>query len=1267
MKQLQFTAFFIIFLFFAKFTFGQILERNINWLPNKVEKINENNFELLYFSNAVYENLSNGLPYYHEQFKMLTSNNNSNIEIISTNFETVPTSQLKNLLNSESIPAEINFNSIVSYSKKKPTLELTFIPLRRNKNNGTIEKLVSFKFKITESFNPNKILKSRTYAANSVLNSGKWQKIKVTQNGIYKLTYAQIIALGFQNPANIKIYGNGGEALSVQNSVFRYDDLVENPIKFENGTDGIFNNGDFILFYGHGPVYWKYDKVRSIYFHNLHPYSDESYYFITDEGGSSKQIQTLPTETTTSNVTVNSFDDYLYHEIESVNFIKSGKLWVGESFNIALSHDFSFNFPQTITNEQVKLASMVYGRSSVGSSFTFNVNGTNLGNTNIPATSLTSVSSNYANPELFTKSFASSSTNFNVSITYNKPAQDGEGWLDYIDMNVRKSLTMQGGQLHFRDMASVDPVNYADFQISNANSNTIVWDVTNPISPYIVPTTLNGNILSFTAKSDSLHEYIAFDGTIFYTPTTVGEVANQNLHALPATDMVIVSHPDFISYANTLAEFHRTNDNLSVLVTTPEIIYNEFSSGSPDVTAIKDLMKMFYDRAGTDTSLMPKYLLFYGDGSYDNRHNFSTNTNYILTFQSSSSTSPTNSFCTDDYFGMLEDSEGDYIGSLDIGVGRLPVKNSTEAQGLLNKIINYYKPSTNGDWKNWLTYIADDEDSNEHMSQSNSLCTLVDTLYSSFNIEKIFLDAFPQITTPNGDRYPDVNLAISNRMKKGTLMMNYTGHGNEVGLAHEHIIGVSDVNSWTNFEKLPLFITATCEFSRYDDYARTAAGEMVILNPSGGAISMFTTTRLVYSNSNFAINTAFISRIFKKDNNGYYMRLGDIYRLAKNATSSSADINKRNFSLLGDPAITLAYPKYIVVTDSINGIAASNFTDTIKALDKITVKGHIQYQDGSIVSNYNGTLYPTIFDKPITMSTLANDGGSKFYFKLQNNILYKGKASINNSYFEFSCVIPKDIQYNIGNGKISYYADNNTVFDAQGFTRINIGGNSSGSITDNVGPQVQLFMNDDNFVYGGITNENPDIFAKLNDDNGINTVGNGIGHDITAVLDGNTAKTIVLNDYYEGNLNNYQSGIVRYPMAGISNGQHNLKFKAWDVCNNSTEAYTEFFVAEAQDLTIGNIFNYPNPFTTNTSFYFDHNQENSSLDVLIQVFTVTGKLIKSIKTILSNDSFHSSPIPWDGLDDYGDKIGKGVYVYKLAVKTPDGKLQEKFEKLVILR
>jgi len=1258
----------ILIIFFLKLPsllFSQIIQRNINWLPNNKEKISENQFEVLNFNNAIYENPSTLLPFYYEEFKMLPYNNNSNIKIITTDYEIIPDEQLKNVLNIDSIPFEIIYNTRVSYTKKQPYLELSFIPLRRNKLTGKIERLISFSFTKTENNISTKNIKSRTYSAHSVLKEGKWVKIKINQTGIYKLTYKQISELGFTTPENIKIYGNGGKALSVYNSEFRYDDLVENPIYIEKGPDDIFNMGDYILFYGKSPVNWSFNSIKNYFYHKLHPYTDDTYYFITDLGGISKNIQTLPVETNPITYNVNSFDDYAFHEIESVNLIKSGQLWLGEYFNNVLSTNFDFNFPNLITTEPILINSMVYGRSNVANSFTFSVNGNIIGAATLSQVQLSNLQTNYASNYLFSKSFNSTNSNLSVNLTYNKPAEGGEGWLDYIELNVRRKLTLVGNQMLFRDYKSVASGSYSLFNISTTVSNAAVWDVTNVVNPYIVPTNFNNDTLSFVAKTDSLHEYIVFDKNSYLVPTIIGEVANQDLHSIANVDLVILSHPDFLSQANSLAEFHTNNDNLNVLVITPDLIYNEFSSGSPDITAVKDFMKMLYDKAGTDTLKLPKYLLFYGDGSYDNRHNFASNTNFILTYESISSVSPTSSFTTDDYFGMLDDNEGDYIGKLDIGVGRLPVKNTSEAQAVLNKITNFYNPENFGDWKSHLTFIADDEDMNEHMNQSNDLTIYLDTNYSQYNIDKIFLDAFQQVTTPNGNRYPDVNTAITNRINKGTSLVNYTGHGNEIGLAHEQIITLADISTWTNFNKLPLFITATCEFSRYDDFARTSAGESVLLNQKGGAIAMFTTTRLVYSSSNFSLNTSFVKTLYKR-NNGNYNKLGDIFRIAKNSTSTDYDVNKRNFSLLGDPAISLSSPKYIVLTDSINGVDANSANTTLHALQKYVIKGHIADFDSTLINNYNGTVFISIYDKPITISTLSNDGGAKFYFQLQSNLIYKGKATVTNSFFEFTFVVPKDIQYNIDFGKISYYAINGTNNDALGSKKIKIGGDATSTITDNAGPDVKLFMNDNNFVFGGITDENPFIYAELNDENGINTVGNGIGHDITAILDGNSSKTYVLNDYYEGNLNDYKSGIVKFPLNNLATGNHNIKFKVWDVFNNSKEAYTEFVVAEAQDLAISNIYNYPNPFTTHTEFYFDHNQVNSNLDVLIQVFTITGKLVKSIKTSINNNSFHSSPISWDGKDDFDDKLAKGVYIYKLTVKSSDGKQKTKFEKLVML-
>jgi hypothetical protein len=497
--------------------------------------------------------------------------------------------------------------------------------------------------------------------------------------------------------------------------------------------------------------------------------------------------------------------------------------------------------------------------------------------------------------------------------------------------------------------------------------------------------------------------------------------------------------------------------------------------------------------------------------------------------------------------------------------------------------------------------------------------------------------------------------------------MNYTGHGNETGLAHEHIIGISDISSWNNEYRMPLFVTATCEFSRFDDYNRTSAGESVLISPLGGGIGLFTTTRLVYSHSNFAINQSFYKYALERDTSYHYYRLGDIMRHAKNATASATDVNKRNFLLLGDPALTLSYPEYNVVTDSVNGVSTDVFNDTLGALQKVVIRGHVESQ-GVIQTGYNGLIYPVIYDKPSTMSTLGNDVSNTISFSVQNNVLYKGKARVVNGYFELTFIIPRDISYTIGRGKLSYYTTDGSSQDGNGYSRdIFIGGTSSDTTSDDVGPLISLFMNTENFIDGGTTDENPKLLALLTDSLGINTVGNGIGHDITAVLDGNTSKTYVLNDYYEADLDSYQSGRVSFPFSSLENGEHTIRFKAWDILNNSSEADLRFVVAETGDFTLQNIFNYPNPFSSGTSFYFSHNQPNVTLDVSIQILTVSGKLVKTINTSISSDSYQSTPIAWDGLDDYGEKIGNGVYIYRLRVRTQDGRQQEEYEKLVILQ
>jgi len=1264
MRKIFLSFFVFLFLIFYYSSYSQTITCNINWKQNFIENISGNKIVLMTFEENNYYRDGSQIPIFVNYIKL--ENDNKEAIFLDYRVEIIPEEILQDI-NTKNIDEDFEFNSKVIYNRKQPYLYVELFPVRYNKSIKKYERILTFSFKIVDmqkkytEFNSEKT--SFSFASNSVLSSGKWKKIKITQTGIYKLTFNQIRDLGFSNPSNIKVYGNGGAFLGYYNNKPRIDDLVEIPIYVHLGNDGIFNEGDYILFYAKSPVYWNYDVTHQAFIHSLHPYTNESYYFLTDYGNSATIISSVNYDTLIANRFVTTFDDYNFHEQELHNFLKSGRLWVGESFNYSLTQNFSFNFQNVVPNSTLFIQSAVYSQSNNSSSFSFSVNGSNIGNQSVygSGTSGTAVFG-----EVFRKRINNSSNQINISVTYNKPASGGSGWLDYIVVNVRRYLNFSGGQMIFRDASSVGINNVAEFQISTSKSNAIVWDVTSATSPFVIETTYQNNILSFKAPANEIREYVVFDGSNFLSPVILGDVPNQNLHALSEIDLIIISHKNFLSAANELADIHRNYDNLKVVVVTPEQVYNEFSSGMPDVSAIKFFMKMLYERAGNDSLKMPKYLLLFGDGSFNNRNNFAENTNFIISYQSANSLSAVNSLTTDDYFGLLDDNEYEYIGTLDIGVGRIPVKTLTEAQNVVKKIRNYYSSQSLGEWRNWIAFLADDEDVNEHIAQANALAQYLENNFQQYIIDKIYLDAFPQKTTPTGDRYPDANEAVNQRMKKGCLVFNYTGHGNEYALTHEHVIIISDIVSWSNFNTLPLFVTATCEFGRWDDYTRVSAGELVYLNPRGGAINMLTTTRLVYSTSNFALNKAFFETMFPKNAQGEYLRLGDVYRLSKNRTGGLGDINKRNFSLIGDPAMRIAFPKFNVLTDSINSMHISQFNDTIRPLQKVRISGHVE-NDNNVMTSFNGEIFVTVLDKPTNLITLANDGGNPYQFSVQKDILFRGKASVNNGYFNCEFIVPKDIKYTTGFGKISYYAvKSGTTDDATGsFNHLLIGGEQY-ELNDNKGPEINLFMNSESFVDGGITNQSPTLIVKLFDENGINTVSSSIGHDITAILDNNPSKKYILNENYISEKDNYKKGIATYTFSNLEPGEHTVTVKAWDVANNSSEKSLRFVVKNSEELVISRLVNYPNPFTTKTQFYFEHNSPNSLIEIKIQIFTVTGKIVKTIQTQFYSDDFRSPAIEWDCKDDYGDVLASGVYFYKVHVKVGD-KTFEKMEKMVKLK
>jgi hypothetical protein len=587
-----------------------------------------------------------------------------------------------------------------------------------------------------------------------------------------------------------------------------------------------------------------------------------------------------------------------------------------------------------------------------------------------------------------------------------------------------------------------------------------------------------------------------------------------------------------------------------------------------------------------------------------------------------------------------------------------------------------------------ITVIGDDEDGNTHLNTAMKLCEIIEQNYPKYNLEKIFLDSYPQVSNSGGQRYPDVENAINERIRKGTMLMTYVGHGGEVGWAHERILRITDITGWQNKYNQPVMFTATCEFTRYDDPARVSAGELVHLNANGGAVALFTTSRVAWSSTNDFLGANFFNSAFSETSNHQYYSLGDLIRISKNADPGGW-ANLRNFVLIGDPSIGFAFPEYNVITTHINHLPISSreahnlkntkdninldesnektISDTLKALSSANIQGIITDNYGTKLTSFNGEIFVTVFDKPSTLRTLGNDPESyPVDFTYQKNIIFKGKARVTHGDFQVSFIVPKDIGYNYGPGKISYYAKCDTA-DASGyFSNLIVGGYSDNPVVDNTPPEIKLYLNDEHFVNLGLTNENPEFIAQVSDSSGINIMGSTIGHDAVITIDNQTTNSIVINDYFETDLNSYQKGTFHYPLKDISEGKHTLTFKVWDILNNSSEKSVEFTVVKQAQLTLDHVLNYPNPFTTHTSFFFEHNQSESVLDTKIQIFTITGKVVKTIVQSTQMNGFRSEGISWDGTDDYGDKLAKGIYLYKLTVKTGLGSYAEKIEKLVIL-
>lgn len=1134
------------------------------------------------------------------------------------------------------------------------------------------------------------------WPAVSPLAEGTFIRLAIPRDGVYRIDAEMMSSAGFDvaqvDPRRVALFGNGGHLLPFDNTKPRPLGLGRAAMEWSGSpSDSTWSANAHFLFFGQGPDSWEWDETSGHYDHERHPYSDSAFYFMRIDGPILPAGSRLPDvpqvgEDLNGNV-ITSYTQCVFHETEAYSPNRSGREWFGERFTdgeirtVSLATPFALDVPgRFVARAAVKSL-------SIPSTLNIEVGEANLAIS--PSATSDFSTSNIAN-------LASASWLGNVvtgsgaaaqalaELTFNASSDGALAWLDYISVEQPSNLRFNSSDFVFQGTRDTANGQWSTYQMVADAGLSFVWDVTNPGAP--VPLAFEEtevpNVYAFNAPIDTFRTFCAYAGFGAERPDPSGSVANSNLSALDSTDLVILAAPAYLDQALELAGIH-ANEGLRAAVVRQEDVFNTFSSGNPDPTAIKMLMQMLWDRAdlAQDTALRPRYLQLFGDGTFVNR-NLPRNSPYVITYQSDNSISPTASYVSDDYFGFLGDNYGEGIGDkMAIGVGRIPCSSPEEATDYLNKVRAYTETATAGgdalcalgdtlgtfgDWRNRLVFVADDMDGNGgatevvHMLNSDEHADKVRNFHNDFDISKIYLDAYPQQVTPGGERYPEAEEAIDRAVVEGALIVNYIGHGGERGWAHERVLDNTTIQSWENMNRMPLFMTATCELARFDDPEAETAGELIVMNPEGGAIAMLTTTRVVFSGSNQQLNRAFFD-IALEDNPGSPLRLGDIARVTKNDPQVANSSNKRNFSLLGDVALRLAYPDLQV--------HVASMPDTIRALDVVQVTGFVADLEGDTLTDFDGLVFPKVFDKMSTVTTLNNDGASSPHvFEVYRNLLHKGVAEVQNGAFAFEFSVPADIDQTFGSGRLSFYATDGQR-DAHGSDEsFTVGGYNPDATLDLTPPSIQLFMNDTLFADGGITHDRPVLLARLEDNSGINASGLGIGHDIKMILDGASDGAIVLNDFYVADLNTFRSGTVRYPLSNLSPGEHTLDFVAWDVANNKGSASLKFIVVDSPEAFVAEFTSIPNPTSDGVTFRFEHNLACQNAEINIDVSDMQGRRVAQLTTVMEPSGFRSQPVRWDLRSQTdGGAVRPGIYIARMTLVAEDGSVAQYADKILVYR
>ena len=1102
----------------------------------------------------------------------------------------------------------------------------------------------------------------------SILSKGDWIRIGITENGVYKLdrsffeSYSSKIDIEKIVPSTIQIFGSGIIGpLTQNNDALSFNSPVEMKIDFVGNENNYFENNEYITFYANGPDKVSYDSLQKNIFYLNNVYSDTAFYLLTFNQKEGKRIESKASLENYSNVIDFSSETFIY-ESDINNILQSGREWVGELFSNGDSKNI--NIPSSnLYNNDVTIILSALSRSTDNSKFEISLN-----NNKVAELNLEKINEDlYGEKVIFSLDTfeikINDLNNLNLSISYLGTSKS-LAYLDYIILNYNSKLIFDSSQKVFNNLNELDS-DKIQFNILSDIPNFKIWNITDP---YLVINQLYDNDIEksiFNINSNRLHEYIIFDENNLLIPTshqyafsTNNQTRIRDILSDTNVDLLIITDDLFLFDAKRLANFRLSNDKLNTKVVTVDEIYLQFSSSTPDISSIRNYIKYLYEKS----SKKLKYVLLFGDASYDYKNRIFNNTNYVPTYQSRNSTNNIYSYSSDDFFGFLDHDEGEWTENLlgdhdlDVGIGRIPVNNNVDSKLVIDKLIRYSSNNDFGRWKNDIYLIADDGDYNIHQINAEKHFDLVDSNNPQFNIKKIFIDYYKQELVGGVKKSIDGNIKLNEAIEQGSLIINYIGHGNEFLWAEERILDENSIEKWNNRSKIPLLVSATCEFGKFDNPLITSGGELMINKGDGGSIALFTTTRPVFSQTNFLLNDQFYKNVFKKQNNNF-LRLGDIFRITKN-NSLSGPIN-RNFSLLGDPSLTLNYPKLdieINIPDSLS-------IDTLSALEKYSFNGEI-INNGKKVENFNGEVFIDFFDKLSVKQTLG-DESDPFSFKQWDKSIFRGSSSVNNGNFTFEFVVPKNIEYNFGKAKVTMYAtDSLNQIDANGSNiEFNIGGTSKNFSLDKTPPDINIFLNDRTFKSEDNVSSNALLIIDLYDENGINIYNSDYSNNIVATLDDSI--NFILNDYFISFKDDFKRGSVRYPIENLDIGKHKLEIKVYDTYNNIGNESVLFMVSNDLKIKINNLMNYPNPFSESTSFSFEHDREEEDLEVSIEIINLNGKVIYKKSEIIENSNNLVNGIIWNGKNSNQQIVSDGIYIYKLYVKSLfDGAYNQSYKKMI---